>query len=104
MAQSRMSKSVYTTISTILLKQISQAQPIPGLRQLRRGRRLSLQAAMFGVDACAAQVDHFAAQRFVRREIKLALAVIADVRRGVRAVCNRYVPTISPVARCSTIR
>ena len=40
---------------------------------------------MFGVDACAAQLDHFAAQRFVRREIKLALAVIADVRRGVRA-------------------
>ena len=80
-----MSKSVYTTISTILLKQISQAQPIPGLRQLRRGRPLSLQAAMFGVDACAAQLDHFAAERFVRREIKLALAVIADVRRGVRA-------------------
>jgi hypothetical protein len=56
-----------------------------GLRQLRRGRRLSLQGGMLGVDACAAQLDHFAAQRFVRREIKLALAVIADVRRGVRA-------------------
>ena len=39
-----MPKSVYTTISTILLKQISQG-----------------------------------------REVKLALAVIADVRRGVRA-------------------
>ena len=51
-----MSKSVYTTISTILLKQISQAQPIPGLRQLRRGRRLPLQAAMHGADACAAQL------------------------------------------------
>jgi len=84
MAQSRMSKSVYTTISTILLKQISQAQPILGLRQLRRGRRLPLQAAMLGVDACAAQLDRFAA--------------------ACAPVSNRYVPTISPVARCSTIR
>src|SRR5439155_4516898 len=44
-----------------------------------------IEIAVLNMHACAAQLDHFTAQWFIRREIKLALAVIADVRRGVNA-------------------
>src|SRR5439155_24191304 len=39
-----------------------------------------IEIAMLGVHAGATQLDHFAAQWFVGREVKLALAVIADIR------------------------
>src|SRR5256884_9743300 len=41
--------------------------------------------AVLSMHACPAQLDHFVAQWFIWREIKLALAVIADVRRGANA-------------------
>src|SRR6266480_913962 len=44
-----------------------------------------IEIAMLGVHAGATQLDHFAAQWFVGREVKLALAVIADIRCGTRA-------------------
>src|SRR5437773_10637825 len=44
-----------------------------------------IEIAVLNMHACAAQLDHFTAQWFIRREIKLALAVIADVRCGVNA-------------------
>src|SRR5439155_10517389 len=44
-----------------------------------------IEIAVLSMHACPAQLDHFTAQWFVGREVKLALAVIADVRRGTRA-------------------
>src|SRR6266571_8119089 len=44
-----------------------------------------IEIAVLSMRACPAQLDHFAAQWFVGREVKLALAVIADTRCGTRA-------------------
>src|SRR6266487_4599524 len=50
-----------------------------------------IEIAVLSMHACSAQLDHFAAQWFVGCEIKLALAVIADVRRsasaGLQSIC-----------------
>src|SRR5205823_9270855 len=50
-----------------------------------------IEIAVLNMHACAAQLDHFTAQWFIRREIKLALAVIADVRcsanAGLQSIC-----------------
>src|SRR5438552_2651183 len=40
-----------------------------------------IEVAMIGVHAGATQLDHFAAESFVRREIKFALAIITEIRR-----------------------
>src|SRR5215471_19465138 len=49
-----------------------------------------IEIAMRGVHASAAQLDHFAAKRFVGREIKFALAVVTKIRRrelaGLQAI------------------
>src|SRR5881392_2054167 len=44
-----------------------------------------IEIAVLSMHACPAQLDHSAAQWFVGREVKLALAVIADIRCGSRA-------------------
>src|SRR5438034_10185620 len=44
-----------------------------------------IEIAVLSMHACPAQLDHFTAQWFVGREVKLALTVIADARRGVNA-------------------
>src|SRR5947207_5170700 len=44
-----------------------------------------IEIAVLSMHTCPAQLDHFAAQWFVGREVKLALAVIADIRCGTRA-------------------
>jgi hypothetical protein len=55
-----------------------------------------IEVAMVGVHTRTAKLDHLAAKRFVRREIKLPLAIITKIRRrqltGLQAICADNFP------------